>query len=156
VATERLTKRSLFDAEVYASVVERIGRLEPTSTSNWGKMNAAQMLSHCAEIQDVMNGTKELKTNFLLKLIQPMIRNMVVNDKPYKKNNPTAPQYERLDDRDFETEKQKLLNSLALFYNMDKTEAANLKHSFFGKMTLDEKGWAMYKHLDHHLEQFSV
>ena len=156
MATKTLTKRNLYDADVYQEVMERIGRLEPTSTPNWGKMNSAQMLSHCAEIQNVMNGTKELKTNILLKLIQPMIRNMVVNDKPYKKNNPTAPQYERLDDRDFEAEKKNLSDSLAFFVNMDKTEAANLKHSFFGKMTLDEKGWAMYKHLDHHLEQFSV
>ena len=109
MATERLTKRSLYDANVYQEVMERVGRLEPTTTSNWGKMDVVQMLSHCTKVQDVLNGTKELKSNFFLKLIKPIIRNMVVNDKPYKKNNPTAPQYEVLDEKDFKIEKKRLL-----------------------------------------------
>ena len=56
----------------------------------------------------------------------------------------------------FDKEKERLLKALDLFHSMDKEIAQSLKHPLFGKMTLEEKGWAMYKHLDHHLEQFGV
>ena len=36
----------------------------------------------------------------------------------------------------------------------EKSESA--EHPLFGKMTIDEKGWGMYKHLDPHLTQFGV
>lgn len=61
-----------------------------------GKMNAAQMLAHCCEIQDVANG-KDLKgTPFLVKLFKNIVRKTVVGEKPYKKNSPTHPNTKRI------------------------------------------------------------
>ena len=36
----------------------------------------------------------------------------------------------------------------------EKSESA--EHPLFGKMTIDEKGWGLYKRLDPHLTQFGV
>ena len=149
-------KRSLFSPEVYQDCLNRIERLAPETTPEWGSMTAAQMLSHCAEIQDVSNG-KELKnTPILIKLLKGMVRNMVVGEKPFPKNSKTHPQYKQTSDRNFETEKERLLHALEVFVNADKERAVQQIHPLFGEMTAEEKGWSMYKHLNHHLTQFGV
>ena len=40
--------KSLFDAATTTEIKKRIARLEPGSQRQWGKMNAAQAMAHCA------------------------------------------------------------------------------------------------------------
>ncbi len=150
-----MEKKNLYSSEVYENCLNRIGQLTPETQPQWGTMTAAQMLAHCSEIQAVTNG-KELKnTPFIVKLFRGMIRNMVLSEKPYPKSSKTHPQYKQTTDRAFDAEKKRLLAALAQFADgREKTES--IEHALFGKMTTDEKGWSMYKHLDHHLTQFGV
>ncbi len=152
---ETLEEKSLYDEVVYQQCLERINELTANTTPQWGKMSAAQMLSHCAEIQEVSNGKSLENTPFIIKLIKGVIRNMVVNHKPYKHSTKTHPQYRQQDPRDFELEKIRLLAALEQFQN-DKAEGVAHAHPLFGPMTENERGWAMYKHLDYHLTQFGV
>lgn len=145
--------KSLYDAATYDSFLQRIEQLTPESTPIWGKMTTAQMLAHCSEIQEVCNGKVLGKTPLLFKLIKGMIKRAVINDQPYRKNSPTHPQYLIKEDRDFEVEKTRLLSALAIF---KADEEKNISHPFFGDLSADERGWAMYKHHNHHLEQFGV
>jgi len=149
--------KNLYDPEVYKECLSRIDKINAETKPAWGLMNAAQMMSHCAEIMEVANG-KELKgTPFIVKLFSNYIKKMVYNEKPYKKNMQTHPQYQmKGTSRDFETEKKRLLQALDKFYNEDPEVAAEIKHTMFGKVPLDQKGWGMFKHLDHHLNQFGV
>ena len=149
--------KSIFDEDIYNECLARIDKLTVDTQPQWGKMSAAQMLAHCSEIQDVSNG-KELKgTPFLVKLFKNMVRKMVVGPKPYKKNSPTHPQYRMEGSQcDFDIEKNRLLTEMDKFYNEDPEILAQIIHPLFGKMTRDEKGWTIYKHLDHHLGQFGV
>ena len=150
------TRKSLYSPEVYQDCLNRIDQLSPASSPEWGRMTPAQMLAHCTEVQEVTNG-KELKnTPFVAKLLKGMIRNMVVGDKPFPKSMKTHPQYEQTEDRDFETEQKRLLDALNRFFAAEKESAGQRKHPLFGVMTAEEKGWSMYKHLDHHLTQFGV
>ncbi len=150
---ETLTEKSLYSAEVHQECLERIGKLASDTQPQWGKMSVAQMLAHCAEIQEVANG-KELKnTPFIARLFKGMIRNMVLNNKPFPKSTKTHPQYLQTAKRDFEREKNRLLAAVDTFVSAG---AAPGEHPFFGPMTAEEKGWSMYKHLDHHLQQFGV
>lgn len=149
--------KSIFDEETYKESLARINKLTADTQPQWGKMNAAQMLSHCCEIQDVAIG-KDLKgTPFLVKLFKNIVRKSVVGPKPYKKNSPTHPQY-KMDGSlcDFDTEKNRLSAAMDKFYNEDPEILAQIIHPLFGKMTREEKGWAIYKHLNHHLDQFGV
>ena len=151
-----MENKNLYNTEVYDECIKRINKITQHAQGLWGKMDSAQMFAHCAEIVETTNG-KEIKgTPFLVKLFASMIRKMVVNDKPYKKNTQTHPQYKQTAPKNFEEEKLKLLNALEVFYTMDKSVAEKIKHTLFGTMTLDERGWSMYKHLDHHLTQFGA
>ncbi len=149
-------KPSLYSPEIYRKCLERIEKLTPNTKAQWGKMNPAQMLAHCAEIQEVSTGKPLENTPFAVKLFKGVIRKMVVGDKPYPKSSKTHPQFEQNFTCDFETEKQRLLKVMEEFVNADIERVLEIRHPLFGKMTLDEKGWVSYKHLDHHLSQFGL
>ncbi len=148
--------KNLYLLEDYQEILRRIEKLGSESQPEWGSMSAAQMLAHCAEIQEVFNG-KELKnTPLLAKVFKGVIRNMVVNEKPYPKNTRTHPQYKQTTERDFASEKKRLLEALDRFVSMTEEEVGQIRHPLFGTMSTREKGWSTYKHLDHHLNQFGV
>ena len=151
-----MTRKNLLSPDIHQECIQRIETLTPDTKPAWGKMTAAQMLAHCAEIQEVANGKPLENTPFFAKLFKGYIRKMVTNDTPYPKNTKTHPQYLQTQDRDFETEKKRLLASVEAMVNMEPAERQRIVHALFGKMTDEERGWSMYKHLDHHLTQFSV
>jgi len=153
---KRLIKRSLYSPEAYQNCVHRLEKLTSESRPQWGSMTAAQMLSHCAEVLEVSNGKPLTNTPFAAKLFKGWIRKMVLSDKPYPKNLRTHPQYKQSSERDFETEKKRLLDALKAFINFDRESSGQMEHPLFGRMTPEERGWSMYKHLDHHLTQFGV
>ena len=151
-----MEKKSLYDPQVYEECTSRLQKVTEVSSAQWGNMDAAQMMAHCAEIMEVSNGKALKNTPFLAKLFKGFIKKMVIGDKPYPHNTKTHPQYLQNSPREFQQEKQRLLTALDKFYNMDKDKAANIKHSLFGTMSIEERGWSMYKHLDHHLSQFGA
>jgi len=145
--------RSLLDPDTYRECLERIDAVTADTPPQWGSMSAAQMLAHCAEVQEVANGKDLVGTPFLVKVFARMIRHMVVNDTPYPRNSRTHPQYVQTQEQDFDLEKLRLLAALDSFVDAGPREG---RHPLFGRMTADERGWSCYKHLDHHLSQFGV
>lgn len=116
-------------------------------------MSVAQMFAHCAEIQEVANGKNLVGTPVIVRMFAPLIRRMVVGDKPYPRDTRTHPQYAQADERDFEMEKLRLLAALDSFADAGPRAS---RHPIFGHMSAEERGWSSYKHLDHHLTQFGV
>jgi hypothetical protein len=151
----KLVKKSLYASGVYQECIDRIERLSENTYAQWGAMDAAQMISHCAEVLEVMNGKDLRNTPFMVKLFKPLIRHVVVNDKAYSNSMKTHPQYMQNTERVFEFEKRRFLQALEDFINHSSAETNEISHPLFGKMSVQEKGWSMYKHLDHHLRQFA-
>ena len=148
-----MEKKSLYDPQVFDETLKRIDKLSADTKPQWGKMDAGQMLAHCAETIDVANGKPLVGTPFMVKLFKGYIKKMVVGPKPYSKNLKTHPQYRQTTPKDFDKEKQHLINAIN---KMRELKDENIEHGFFGVLTEEEKGWGMYKHLNHHLQQFSV
>jgi hypothetical protein len=148
--------KSIYDPEHYDALLNRIHRLNPDSTPGWGKMDVGQMLAHCAEVQEVMNGKQLQKTPFLAKLFRGVIKKAVLSTKVYGKNSQTHPQYMVVTKQDFDSSKNRFLGALNVAFSSTKEEVLETKHALFGQMTVEEKGWASYKHHDHHLKQFGV
>ena len=145
--------KNIHDAQTYDALITRIEGLSPDAHPVWGKMNVAQMLSHCAEVLDVMNG-KELKnTPFYIRLLGPMIKKAVLRMGPYSKDSPTHPQYIKSGPEDFELQRTRLIASLG---TLRAAGSHDVRHPLFGKMTAEEVGWSAWKHLDHHLTQFGA
>jgi hypothetical protein len=49
---------NIFNATDRAALQQRVDRLQPTSTRQWGTMNAAQMLAHCASALEMACGDR--------------------------------------------------------------------------------------------------
>eukprot|EP01034_Spumella_vulgaris_P011942 gene11942-15193_t len=60
------------------------------------------------------------------------------------------------DPRDFEIERQKLKQHIQTFQANGEETCTARPHPFFGKFTPEQWGKGLYKHLDHHLQQFGV
>lgn len=119
-------------------------------------MNVAQMLAHSRKPFEVALGTLQLQPMFLMKLLGGVIRKGLLNDKPVKRNNPTAPQLRITEDCSFEDEKQKLLDTIQTYIGRSNANKLADRHPYFGKLTTEEWGKMQTKHLDHHLQQFGV
>jgi hypothetical protein len=78
------------------------------------------------------------------------------DDAPMRKKSPTTPDLVVADDRDFNAERTRLVSLIDRFAAAGPVGCTTHPHAFFGRMTPDEWGVLMYKHLDHHLRQFGA
>lgn len=146
--------KNLFDSGVKQQIIERINKLTPETQQKWGKMNVGQMLAHVQVPMDVALGNAIVKGNWLMKLILPLFKKVLYNEKPWKESLPTDKTFIMTgQQKEFETEKMNLLEKINLY---SETTMINDKHPVFGKLTKEQWSKATWKHLDHHLKQFGV
>ena len=145
--------KNLFEPAVKQEIIGRINKLTPGSQRQWGKMDVAQMLAHCQMPLGVAVGKHTLKGSFFIKLIGPLFKKKLFNDQPFKQNLPTDKSFKMTDPKDFEYEKQSLIQMINDF---SETTMSGEPHPFFGKLTKEEWSKGTWKHLDHHLMQFGV
>lgn len=148
--------KSLYDITVYREIYDRVNRLNPASQPLWGKMNVAQMLAHCKEAFKVPLSEEPLKRMLLGYIFGPLAKKQLYSDKPWKKNLPTVANFKITDQRHFETEKREMMQLVLKFHTLGPDKTGNFPHPFFGHLTKEQWGKGMYKHLDHHLQQFGV
>ncbi len=146
--------QSIFNTDAHQNILNRIESLNENSSALWGKMDVAQMAYHCQAPLNVMMQKKDynLKPNWLIKTF---FKKSLYNDKPWRKNLPTAPPLKVLDSKVFNTEKEELVN-LVKELHLHKNKTDWQPHPIFGTFTPQQWGQMQYKHLDHHLKQFGV
>lgn len=149
---------SLFTREGLAYYQDRIDKLSPNSAAQWGKMNVSQMLAHCQAPLNVGTGRHQLgKYNFLLRTLGKLVKKQLIKDEtPYKKNQPTDKSFVIADGRDFNKEKEQLKECVRQFSAAGAAGKLPGDHPFFGSLNIDEWDRLQHKHLDHHLRQFGV
>ena len=85
-----------------------------------------------------------------------IFKNKLHDDVQWKHGLPTSPQFVIKDERNFEVEKNKLLDVVQRFHTGGPSKVGKFPHPMFGAFTSEQWGRAMWKHLDHHLRQFGV
>jgi hypothetical protein len=146
--------KNLFAPAVKQEIIDRINKLSLQSQRQWGKMDVAQMLAHLQVPIAVAFGSTTVKGNWLMKLILPLFKKKLYDEKQWKQGLPTDKTFVMTSQsKDFEKEKKQLLDMVNRF-----TEAnmINEKHPVFGKLTKEQWSKATWKHIDHHLKQFGV
>jgi hypothetical protein len=147
---------NIYQPSTLTEVHERLGKLKPDAQRLWGKMDVAQMLAHCSSVLEIALGDKQASSSLLAKVMGPMLKGMVTNEKPFKRELPTDKNFLIVDARVFDVEKKKLGSLIDRFYKGGEAAMEGKKHPFFGRLTAKEWGTATYKHLDHHFSQFGV
>lgn len=144
---------SLFDQITYFKTKARIRTLTLNDTPSWGKMDVAQMVTHCQfPLKIALSNTSRSRSKNPIPLL---LKKAMYSDKPWLKNLPTAPQAKIKNERDLTIERDKLLSMVDAFY-AKRNQTEWLPHPMFGNFTPDQWGKMQYKHLDHHLAQFKA
>lgn len=148
---------SLFHPKGNQHIVDRIDKLTPIALSEWGVMTVSQMLEHCQLPLQVVYGTKEIKVNWITRLLfGNKAKKQFTNAHPFGRSMPTAKEFKITHEPDFESAKQKLKELVTKFSREGHDAIKVTVHPLFGKMTHTEIDIAQWKHLDHHLKQFGV
>lgn len=148
----------IFEKSTTEEVIARIGKLTPATSPLWGKMTVSQMLAHCCVTYEMLFEPEKFpKPNFLMRLmLKFLVKPTVTGSVPYKKNLRTAPAFLITEDKDFETEKKRLIDFLQKVQDLGENYFEGRESHSFGKLSKEEWSTMFYKHLDHHLEQFGV
>lgn len=149
--------KTLLDPVYAKEINTRVASVTPGNQRQWGKMTAGQMMAHCIIGLDNAMGDSKPPRVFIGYILGPLVKGMALKEGvPFKKNSPTAPNMKMSADHDLEAEQAKLMTLVNRFVAGGRGGCTTHPHPFFGKLTPDEWGVLMYKHLDHHLRQFSA
>ena len=147
----------IFSQEITDKIIARIHQLQVTTSAHWGKMNVAQMLAHCNVTYEMIYDDIHPKPNaFAQWLLKVFVKNKVVGEAPYPKGGRTAPQFVITDTKDFEKEKQRLIDYIIKTQSLGARYFDQKESHSFGRLNAIEWNNMLYKHLEHHLTQFGV
>lgn len=147
----------IFDPATAEQFRQRIQSVTAASQRQWGKMSAAQMMEHCARGLEMATGELRPPRVLLGRLLGRVVKPMALKEgELMRRNSPTAPALIVAPDADLEGSRTRLLGALDRFAAGGEQRCTDYPHSFFGPLKPKEWSTLMYKHLDHHLRQFSA
>lgn len=152
---------NIFDRAVSDELIARMDRIAADTQALWGTMDAAQMMAHCSKIYDTLYDAEYQRRNpppnsIVRFLMKSLVKPMVVGTKPYKPSSRTAPSYVVVDEREYSTERDKLVGYINKVQTLGASHFEGKMSYSFGPLTAAEWNVLFYKHLDHHLRQFAA
>ncbi|MBY5957061.1 DinB family protein [Membranicola marinus] len=147
--------KTIFNYKTKAFLINRIRLLNENSKPQWGQMNAHQMLLHCIKYEKMMQGRVRYKRVLVGYLFgnSALKEDFLKDDSPIKKNTPTLRQLKVKNVKgDFETNKMEWISLIEDYHNI---HLIQIVHPFFGKLSSEQVGFLVFKHIDHHLRQFN-
>jgi hypothetical protein len=149
--------KNIFDKTVSEEIIGRINLLSPNSEPKWGKMTVDQMLAHCNVTYEPLYDNKHPKPKGLKKwMLKTFVKNIVVSEKPFKKDGRTAPEFIVTSEKNFKKEKGRLISYILKTQELGSNYFDNKESHSFGNLAKTEWNNMFYKHLDHHLSQFGI
>ena len=91
-----------------------------------------------------------------MKILGRLLKKKVFYGGGLQKNTPTAKEFIVNYNVDFEKAKQDLIHNLNRFANEGIASIKVMNHPFWGKLTYEDWDALLWKHTNHHLEQFGV
>lgn len=134
----------------------RLDALRADAPRQWGTMKPAQALAHCAVPLEAAAGMRPMKQKLLGKLLAWLVKGRVLGAEPFRREAPTDPDFVVKDDRDLDTERARIKAVLQALVARGPQAAGHVEHAFFGRLSGEDWGVLMAKHLDHHLRQFGA
>lgn len=146
---------SLADAATRTAIIDRVNALQPDAVPAWGKMNAPQMLAHCADALRMAYGDLACTPKDMPLARIGVVKWLILNVIPFPKGAPTAKELIARPPAEWGAERVEFF-ALIQRFEKEKARVAWPAHPLFGQMTGKEWGVLAAKHLDHHLTQFGV
>jgi len=145
---------SFWDADTRQSLMIRVHKLTPDAVPAWGTMDARKMLSHITDVCRMASGELPVTSKGGLLRYWP-IPDLVIYALPWPHGAPTSPEVIERSVGDWEAGLHAF--DVATGQLVDKATVGSLPdHPALGRLTNDQWGALMARHLDHHLTQFKV
>jgi len=147
--------RSIQDSTARRDIVARVEGVSIDSERQWGQMDVSQMLAHAADQLRIALGDINVDRARGPLQFAPM-RYLMIYVLPWPKGKAKAP-HEALTTAptDVEEDRATLLSLIDRFATTPPSDEPPL-HPLFGRMTARDWDVFSYRHLDHHLRQFSA
>ncbi len=146
--------KSIFDAASRAELQQRLARLTPDRTPKWGKMTAPKMVVHLADAMKMALGELPVKPR-KSPLRYPVIKQFVIYVMPWPKGTPTAPELLARAPEGWNGEVVTLSALIERFAN-ETARVSWPQHPAFGTLSRRTWGALVYRHSDHHFQQFGI
>ena len=148
---------SLFNKQHCQEFIARINSLNDRTQPQWGKMDVAQMLTHCQKPIEIALGDLRPKINPIVKyLFGRPAKKQLIRDPEFKRNLPTFSEAKISGRRVFDQERKRLIGLIEKFQQGGPSALVKDPHPFFGDMSIADWDTLQVKHLDHHLRQFGA
>jgi hypothetical protein len=146
---------TMWDPSTRQHFQDRVDRLTPSVTPQWGKFHVAGMLAHLNDSYRMAIGELPVKSKWF-PFRYPPLRQLVVYALPFPKNAPTAPELlARCGSAEFEAERHTFHEWMERLGHIT-SDSQLVPHPAFGNLTHKAYGVLMARHCDHHLRQFGV
>lgn len=146
---------SLADSTDRTRLAERVRAVTADCTPRWGRMNAAQMLAHCADALRNATGALPITLRPIPLARTRLVQWLMIDIVPFPKGAPTAPALRSRVPASIADERDALLALLERFAP-EQGPISWAPHPLFGTLSPAQWGRLAHKHLDHHLRQFGV
>jgi len=147
--------KTMWDPASARDIRERVGRLAPERTRQWGRMSVQQMVCHLAESLKMAMGDLQVAPK-RLPIRYPPLKQLIVYLAPFPKNAPTAPELTIAATPRPWADDIAALQQLIDRFAAHPADAKWPDHPAFGRLSRRAWGVLAYRHIDHHLRQFGV
>ena len=144
---------SIFNKNICDIYIERINLLTENSAPNWGRMDVAAMLLHCAKAMEEPRGRLNIFSKLWLRWTRKKI---AIGDKPYTPGLPNPKVFSIANTKGFDYERKYLIQKIEETRTNGVAFYEGRRHPVFGKLSAAQWSQFFLKHLDHHLRQFGV
>jgi hypothetical protein len=150
-------KRSLRDPASRRSIVERLRRFTPDSPRKWGRMDHAQLMPHLAmALRSALGDLDRAGATRPARKRRPLFKYVAIHWLPWPEGRIKAPAGAFSTPSEGWDRDRELLIELMERFAVAAPETLGREHSMFGPMTARDWDVLQYRHLDHHLRQFSA
>jgi Protein of unknown function (DUF1569) len=136
-------------------IKDRIARVQPGATPQWGRFSSPQMICHLADSLKMALGDLPVPSKWL-PIRYPPLKQFIIFVAPFPKHAPTAPQLLARRPREWAADVADLQTHVDRLGQHRASRAPWPEHPVFGPMSERAWGVQIYRHMDHHLKQFGV
>lgn len=149
-------RRSLRDPLARRSILDRLARLTPQHPRTWGRMEPAQLLPHLATGLRLALGERTLERTPPTGIRRAMFRLMAIHVLPWPEGKIQAPPGAfSTPSLGWEADREAVMALIERFATAA-PETLGAGHPSLGRMRARDWDVLQYRHIDHHLRQFSV
>ena len=146
--------KTLWNEQDRQELLERVALLTPEAERRWGTMTPAGMLAHLSDALRMALGDLPCASKRLPIRYAPL-KQLIVYWLPFPKGAPTAPELIGRASTSWSSETTDLMILIDRFGRLP-ADARWPEHPAFGRLSRRAWGVLAYRHMDHHLRQFSV